>query len=296
MPQTNPQLTHARFAWIYLAYLLAIGVAWLTVVFAPESWSHPIALALAADVAATVVIFAFSLAFRNSSFYDAYWSVAPPLLLLFFAWSAGWSLDLRWLVLMALVCWWALRLTHNWAIGWTGLAHEDWRYRDLQQKLGLWYWPVSLLGIHLMPTVWVFLGCLGGYWVAQPATSAWGWLDSLALLVGVASIWLEARADTQLHQFRDQRGSVAEHLDHGVWSWCRHPNYLGEIGFWVAVGLFGSAAAPGVWWVWLGPGAMVLLFTLVSIPMLETKLTQAKPGYAAYAARTFALLPLSKLR
>ena len=35
---------------------------------------------------ATLVVFAFSRAYRNSSFYDAYWSVIPPLLL-FYWWS-----------------------------------------------------------------------------------------------------------------------------------------------------------------------------------------------------------------
>ena len=42
---------------------------------------QPLYLAGLADLIATVVVFAFSAAFRNSSFYDAYWSIAPPLLL-----------------------------------------------------------------------------------------------------------------------------------------------------------------------------------------------------------------------
>ena len=35
---------------------------------------------LVADGLATLVVFAFSRAYHNSSFYDAYWSVIPPLL------------------------------------------------------------------------------------------------------------------------------------------------------------------------------------------------------------------------
>ena len=37
---------------------------------------------LVADLIATAVIFGFSRAYRNSSVYDAYWSVIPPLLAL----------------------------------------------------------------------------------------------------------------------------------------------------------------------------------------------------------------------
>lgn len=46
---------------------------------------HPLLIALAADVVATLVVFGFSLAFDNSSFYDPYWSVAPVPLAIYFA-------------------------------------------------------------------------------------------------------------------------------------------------------------------------------------------------------------------
>ena len=36
-----------------------------------------------ADVAATVLVFIFSLIFRNASVYDPYWSVQPPVILIF---------------------------------------------------------------------------------------------------------------------------------------------------------------------------------------------------------------------
>ncbi len=78
---------------------------------------------------------------------------------------------------------------------------------------------------------------------------------------------------------------------------CRHPNYLGEIGFWFSVYFFGYAAlGHGDPWMEAGPVAMVLLFVIVSMPMIEKKLTEAKPGYEAYRKSTFALLPLSRLR
>ena len=62
------------FSWVVFAYIAAGAVALATGRLSP--FDDAIAVAAAADVAATVTIFAFSLAFRNSSFYDAYWSVA----------------------------------------------------------------------------------------------------------------------------------------------------------------------------------------------------------------------------
>jgi hypothetical protein len=52
-----------------------LGLAWLTL--GPESpWL--LLDSLIADLLATSVIFAASRAAHNSSFYDAWWSVAPP--------------------------------------------------------------------------------------------------------------------------------------------------------------------------------------------------------------------------
>ena len=73
-------------ALVTLAYVLAIGVAALWLGWGPRT--HRLWLdTLIADALATLVIFAFSRAYRNSSFYDAYWSVIPPLLLAYWWWQ-----------------------------------------------------------------------------------------------------------------------------------------------------------------------------------------------------------------
>ena len=59
-----------------IAYVVAIavGAAWLVWgVHTGRLWLDT----LVADVLATLVIFAFSRVYGNSSFYDAYWSVIP---------------------------------------------------------------------------------------------------------------------------------------------------------------------------------------------------------------------------
>jgi steroid 5-alpha reductase family enzyme len=230
--------------------------------------------------------------FRNSSFYDAYWSVAPPLVGLYFILVGNDAVPFRQALVCAVLMLWSIRLTGNWAYGWTGMQHEDWRYRNLADVSGRLWWLLSLTGVHLFPTLMILLGCISLYPALSAGTAPLGLLDGLACAVGLAAIWLEYQADRELHRFRAERTSREAVLDQGLWAWCRHPNYLGEIGFWVSLFLFGVSAWGGVYpWSWLGPVSMIVLFVGISIPMIERKLAADKPGYADYRRRVKMLVP-----
>ena len=88
-------LLHVTFA-----YLVTLGVAWATLQALGQS---PIWDMFWADIAATIAIFVFSRLYKNSSFYDAYWSVIPPLIALFWIFEAtasGVDATRAWLVLV----------------------------------------------------------------------------------------------------------------------------------------------------------------------------------------------------
>ena len=89
----------------------------------------------AADVAATVAVFGFSVLFDKLEFYDPYWSVAPmviaPVLAIGHVPGVPFA---REATVVLLVLAWGARLTFNWARGWQGLTHEDWRYADHRGK------------------------------------------------------------------------------------------------------------------------------------------------------------------
>ncbi len=250
-------------------------------------WGLDPALVLggALDLAATLVIFGFSLGLRNASTYDAYWSVAPIALTAFwFVPAASTANPVRLAIVAALVVWWGWRLTYNWARGWTGFGHEDWRYVDLRRKTGL-AWPlVNLLGIHLFPTVQVFLGLLPVHAVATSAAPL-GVLDGVAAAVTAGAILLEQTADRQLHQFRlrKARGDASGTLNTGVWAWSRHPNYLGEMGFWWGLWLFAVGIGAEGWRV-AGAAAITLMFVFVSVPLIEARHRARRPDYDDVAA------------
>ncbi|NVB39855.1 DUF1295 domain-containing protein [Pseudenhygromyxa sp. WMMC2535] len=253
----------------------------------------------AADLAATLVIFGFSLRHDNTSLYDPYWSVIPLALAPYVAvvgWGGG-ADGTRALLVVALVGFWGVRLTHNWARGWTGLDHEDWRYVAFREPGGRAYWLISLFAFHLFPTVQVFLGCLpvvaACAWSGRPL----GWLDGLATLVTAGAVILELVADNQLRDFVRERRRPGQTMTQGVWSWCRHPNYLGEIGFWCGLYLFGLAAlGPSGWWLGVGALAMIAMFNFASIPLIEKRMAKRRSDYAEVCARIPRLLPWGILR
>lgn len=248
----------------------------------------------AADVAATVVVFAFSVVLDNSSVYDAYWSVAPMVIAPALA-VVGAAPAARKAIVVALVLLWGARLTYNWARGWQGLAHEDWRYVDLR-RLGRAYWVVSFVGLHMMPTLLVFAGCLSLFPALVTGTAPLGPLDAAAFAVTLGAIALEGVADQQLRAFRLSGPSPGAILESGVWSWCRHPNYLGEIGLWWGLYLFALAADRSAWWCFAGPLAITLLFSFVSVPLLDKRSLARRPAYAEHMARLPGLFPWARRR
>jgi len=278
-------------AIVFLAYAAGLVAAALSVAW----WSSgtPLLRAFWADVVATCVVFAFSVAFDNSSFYDAYWSVAPVPIAVYwlFAPEAEAANGLRQLLVLALLLAWALRLTWNWARGWSGLDHEDWRYVDKRHQAGSLYWLVSFTGLHMMPTLLVFAGCLALWPALVTGSRPFGAVDLLATGVTAGAIWLEAAADQQLRRFRLSEPAPGAILETGVWAWCRHPNYLGEIGFWWGLFLFGLAAQPSAWWKGVGAVAITLLFRFLSLKLIDDHMLARRRAYAARMQRVPALLP-----
>jgi steroid 5-alpha reductase family enzyme len=277
-------------AVIYLvAALVGLGIGHLV------GTQHPIIVVALADVTATIVVFLFSYLLGNSSIYDPYWSVAPVLIALYWALigRATGANPTRQVVVLILVGTWAVRLTWNWVRQWDGLKHEDWRYVDLRARYGRAYWPVSLTGIHMMPTLIVFLGCLALFPALSIGMRPFGIPDLAAVLVTGGAIWIEAQADRELRRHRASNENAGKVLDTGLWTYSRHPNYFGEMTFWWGLYLFALAADPRYWWTIVGPVSITLLFLYVSIPMIERRMLARRPDYIKQIGTTSRVIPWS---
>jgi steroid 5-alpha reductase family enzyme len=265
---------------VSLSYLAALAAAAAT--WAALDGLHPLLVTGAADVVATLVIFAASVRHDNSSLYDPYWSVAPvPIVAAWMALAGPGASTARGALGAGLVLLWAVRLTWNCLARWRSLADEDFRYREIRARTGRGYWPASLASIHLFPTGWVFLGLLPLFPALARPSGSLGWLDAAAALLTGGAILVEAIADLQLRAFLASRRDPADRLRSGLWAIWRHPNYLGEVLFWWGLWLFGLAADPAWWWTVAGPLAITALFAFVSVPWMDRRLQARRAGELA---------------
>jgi len=295
MPESTaaPAIPRSRALVLVIAsYVMALAAGALTLAYAPIEdilWRT-----FAADAVATIVIFGWSVAYDNSSFYDAYWSVIPPAIGLYWISLAETGVPaLRMAGVMIVLLIWGGRLTWNWTRGWTGLDHEDWRYADFRVQFPRAYWLVSFAGVHFFPTVIVFAGLYAVYPALVTSSSEVGLIDVLALTVGLVGIAFEWIADNQLRDFVLGPKQPGEILRTGLWRYSRHPNYLGEIMLWWSLYLFGLAADPE-WAKWglVGPVAMTTMFLVVSIPLLEKRSLERRPNYQQVIDETSMLIPM----
>ncbi|MBO7481245.1 MAG: DUF1295 domain-containing protein [Bacteroidales bacterium] len=239
-----------------------------------------------ADILATIVVWAFGLLYENVSVYDPYWSVFPPIAFLLWGfYSHIWSLPV---ILILIATWyWGFRLTRNWAITFHGIAHEDWRYSQYRNKLHpVLFHLVNLFGLNMVPTLVVFAAMLPGLMLYETNISA-NILTWLGFIICLSSATIQLIADKQIHDFR--AAHPGQYCNVGLWKHGRHPNYFGEIQFWWGIWIM-YASLNGVNWFICCPIAMTALFLGISIPLMEKRQLQNKPGYAEYKKQTRMLI------
>ena len=275
-----------------MSYGVAFGVA-VAAVGAVRP-GHPLLVIAVGDLAATVAIFAISVALDNSSVYDPYWSVKPAVIAGYYLWTLDSGVGARQLLVAGLVFLYSLRLTTNFYRDWPGLTKEDFRYLRFRRRFPRYYWPVSFVGIHFFPTLMVYLGCLPLFGVMRSGGAPLGPLDGAGTAVMLGAIMLAFAADEQLRSFRANPQNAGRSIERGLWRCSRHPNYLGEVGTWWGLYLFALAAGPRWWWTAVGAVAITLMFVFVSIPLMEERAVKTREGYQQYRERTPRLLPFRR--
>ena len=244
------------------------------------------------DVAATVVTFVFSLILKNSSVYDAYWSLTPMVMSIWLFISAR-AFSAWQIIFLIVFNVWSARLTVNWIIVFTDFSYEDWRYRKYREEHSPFVWfLLNFVGIHMMPTIIVFAGMLPLFEIVRHPMNALSLIGMAVMLAGVA---FEFFADRHMHGFLK---TTAEKVTcrTGLWNYSRHPNYLGEITVWWGVFIVMLPFAPQYWFLGAGAVFVTALFNVVSIPLMEKRQLARRPDYADYRKTTSRLLILPHKR
>lgn len=273
------------FILIFIIYVLASVLG----IFVYNILNFHFALnLLIADVSATILVFIFSIIFKNASIYDPYWSVQPIVIIV--AYSFVSNLNIYRILALIAVCCWGIRLTANWAYTFKNLEHQDWRYTMLKEKTKAFYPLINFIGIHMVPTLVVYL-CVLPIVYLYIYEGSFNVFTIIFFCLSVISFTMQGIADIQMHKFRKNR--TGTFIRNGLWKYSRHPNYLGEILMWWGIGLLSVFTLKEYWFLLIGAIANTLLFLFVSIPLADNRQGR-KEGFEEYKKTTRKLLPIKK--
>lgn len=230
-----------------------------------------------------------SLRLRDASIADVFWGAGFALVGLVALCLSPPSP--RGVLLVALATAWGGRLALHLAARRRG-QEEDRRYRSMRAAWGRRFPAVSLFTVFLLQGALMWVVSLPlQVGVARGATAPPGLLDVAGLVLFGVGLAFEAVGDAQLARFLADPASAGQVMQTGLWRYTRHPNYFGDALVWWGLGLVATSAGPA--WLLAGPALMTFLLLRVSgVALLEKDIGGRRPGYAEYAARTSAFLPL----
>ena len=267
---------------ITIIYIIAsiIGI----IIYNKLSYSNIINIFIA-DVIATIIVFIFSLIFKNSSIYDPYWSVAPiviitPLFIIN-------NITITSILILIAIWYWGVRLTTNWAIFFTNLSKQDWRYNKYKNSTKKLYPIVNFFGIHMMPTILVFIALIPA--IIGVEYNVINIFTIIGFIICLIATTIELIADIEMYNYRKNNKGL---IRVGLWKYSRHPNYLGEILMWWGIAIIGISITNNYYLV-IGAILITLLFITISIPLADKKQSK-KEGYKKYREETRSLLPIPK--
>jgi len=199
------------------------------------------------------------------------------------------SLDIRDLIICAMILVWAVRLGSFlfWRIKKDG---QDKRFIVMKTKFTWFLLTWTLGGLWVLVTMAAGLAAL-----TSNTTVELGILGYVGIALWLFGFTVEIIADNQKTEFKKDPNNKDRFITTGLWSWSQHPNYFGEITLWLGLALFTYPVLSGWQLVTLiSPIFVYLLLTRLSgIPTLD-RLAKEKWGsdsdYIAYIQSTSKLM------
>lgn len=235
---------------------------------------------------------------QTERFYDLTGGMTYLVVVAFSLWigSEPEGIGSRESLISALVAIWSIRLS---GFLFLRIHHKgkDGRFDDLKTS------PVRFLVPWTLQGLWIFLTAnvvivINSQTGPSPPLGIW---DVIGLLIWILGFGIEVLADMQKTRFNSNPKNEGRWIDQGLWSLCRHPNYLGETLLWTGIAVFGVSCLEGFEWVsWISPVFVYLLLTKVSgIPILDRRALSKwgdDPEYQEYRERVPAMIPLLRTR
>ena len=120
-------------------------------------------------------------------------------------------------------------------------------------------------------------------------------------LVFVTGLAMEIIADWQKSVFRENPKNKDQFIQHGLWSYSRHPNYFGEIILWTGISIMSFSSLSGWQYITLISPIFtyVLLVYISGVRILEASGMEKwghLESYRLYVRNTPSLIPFSKVK
>ncbi len=284
---------------VFLSYLIALGFglfSYLTlndsnIMKESEEKYRQLVIIFICDVISTIVIWFIGVLINTASIYDPYWSVQTPIIIICLLIKYQ-NLNVGNLIYLELILFWGIRLTYNYTKTFHDISYIDWRYKQIKEKTGKLYQLVNLLGICLVPTIIVYAASIPSFLFVIDNLK-FEYIQIIGYTVILISVFIEMKADIDLHEFKKIRNDRNEIIRIGLWKYSRHPNYFGEICFWYGVAMvYVFCDFTKNWYYIFGAVLDNALFLGISIPLAEKNLRTYKEGYDEYKKNTSMLIPI----
>ena len=257
---------------------------------------------------------------RNNSQMDKLWSIMP----IAYAWiiAAKSGMNPRQVIYAILVTLWGIRLTMNFARKgaysikfWAGEEDYRWVYLRGQKAFqNKFVWALfDLFFISIYQNALVLAICLPSF-ASMDSTVTLGLFDFIAFGGAFMFLLLETAADEQQMFFHTTKrkmlneGKTLEELPEpfnkgfntlGLWNYSRHPNYLGEQGFWLVLYLvtLGAGVVSYNFFSYTLVGPLLLIFIFLGSSILQEGISSKKyPEYSNYVNKVSKYIPFRKYR
>ena len=236
------------------------------------------------DFCETTLLYGLAFALNSVCIIDFYWKIAPLIQISFLALQRYRSGDLHFkhLVSFLLMSTWGIRLLYNYIRSWPGLKFLDFRVKHYQDKIPqLLFWPAAFVIFFLVSGVFLFLGKLPLLMFMIESDDVFQFEICVGWFFIGLGIFIETLADYQLYAFR-KKGLRNVILDEGLWFYCRHPNYTGELLVWWGVFLSGIEIFYMYKWTIIGAVMLSVMFAFGSAPWMDEHLGEKRKDYKEY--------------
>jgi steroid 5-alpha reductase family enzyme len=175
--------------------------------------------------------------------------------------------------------------------------HLNFRYKEIEEKFSnnrIGYWIFNYLCLHIMPISCLAHSFFPIFEILEGSKRSYNiGLLVISYLLSYFAIIMETVSDEQLFIFRMNRspGNLVQKT--GLWKRIRHPNYLGEILYFLSLFLINYSFTNSIGWNIVGFILILSIFIFYSIPAMEKHLLEKyREEYEEYRKNTYRLFPL----